>query len=87
MLEFLNYFIGESHLEVGEHVYPFNVSLPHQLPSTFNGEYGHVRYTAKVTIDIPWGKDKENETLFEVISPFNLNDEPSLSVSIFRYYK
>jgi len=70
---------GESKLEVGEQVYPFNISLPHQLPSTFNGEYGHVRYIAKVTVDIPWGKDKETEKIFQVISPLNLNDEPSLA--------
>lgn len=70
---------GESQLEAGERVYPFNISLPHQLPSTFNGEHGHVRYTAKVTIDIPWGKDKETEITFQVISPLNLNDEPSLA--------
>lgn len=73
--------LGESQLEEGERVYPFNISLPHQLPSTFNGEHGHVRYIAKVTVDIPWGKDKEKETMFQVISPLNLNDEPSLAVS------
>lgn len=72
---------GESYLEEGEHVYPFSVSLPLQLPSSFNGEHGHVRYTTKVVIDIPWGKDKEQEKVFEVISPLNLNDEPSLAVS------
>lgn len=73
---------------MGEHVYPFNISLPLQLPSTFNGEHGHVRYMAKVTIDIPWGKDKEKETIFEVFSALNLNDQPSLAVSIliFIYY-
>lgn len=41
-----------------------------------------MRYVAKVTIDIPWGKDKEKETMFEVISPLNLNDDPSLAVSL-----
>lgn len=70
---------GDSHLEEGEHVYPFSVSLPFQLPSTFNGEFGHVRYVAKVVIDIPWGKDKEQEKTFIVNSPLNLNDEPSLA--------
>lgn len=70
---------GESKLEEGEQVYPFNISLPHQLPSTFNGEHGHVRYTAKVKVDIPWGKDKETEKIFQVIYPLNLNDEPSLA--------
>lgn len=68
-------------MEEGEHVYPFNISLPQQLPSTFNGAHGHVRYSAKVVIDIPWGKDKEQETVFDVISPLNLNHEPSLAVS------
>lgn len=75
-------FLGESRLEEGEHVYPFSVSLPINLPSTFHGEFGHVRYVVKVVIDIPWGKDKELEKTFEVVAPLNLNDEPFLAVSI-----
>lgn len=69
-------------MEVGEYIYPFNFSLPHQLPSTFNGEHGKVCYTAKVKINIPWKKNIEKEIMFKIISSINLNDDPSLVVSI-----
>ncbi|CAI6347107.1 unnamed protein product [Macrosiphum euphorbiae] len=70
---------GESQLEVGEYVYPFNFSLPHELPSTFKGVYGKVFYIAKVKINIPWRTNIEKELMFEVISPTHLNNEPSLA--------
>ncbi|CAH1723965.1 arrestin domain-containing protein 3-like [Aphis gossypii] len=67
------------HLKEGEHVYPFSVSLPDNLPSTFEEEYGRIQYTAKVVINIPWDIKKGKEIAFEVISGLNLNDEPSLA--------
>lgn len=69
-------------LKEGEHVYPFSVSLPDHLPSTFEDEYGHIQYVAKAVIKIPWDMKKGKEITFEVISSLNLNDEPSLAVSI-----
>lgn len=68
-------------LNAGEHVYPFEMSLPDLLPSTFYDEYGYVQYTAKVTIDIPLDIDQTNEIYFQIFSPYNLNNEPSLVVS------
>lgn len=70
-------------LEVGEYVYPFNFSLPHQLPSTFNSDHGNVRYIAKVKINMYQRMNKGKEIMFEVNSLINLNGEPSLAVSIF----
>ncbi|CAI6363912.1 unnamed protein product [Macrosiphum euphorbiae] len=70
---------GKSQLEVGEYVYPFNFSLPHEIPSTFKGEYGEVFYTAKVKINVPLRMIIEKKTTFEVISPVHLNEEPSLA--------
>lgn len=66
----------------GEHVYPFNVSLPIQLPSTFKGEHGYVQYKTIVVLDIPWSIKKSKEITFEIKSPLNLNDELSLAVSV-----
>lgn len=74
--------LGKLYLKEGEHVYPFSVSLPYNLPSTFEEEYGRIQYTAKVVINIPWDIKKGKEIAFEVISELNLNDEPSLAVSI-----
>lgn len=76
------YFLGKLLLKEAEHVYPFSVSLPDNLPSTFEEEYGRVQYTAKVVINIPWDIKKGKEIAFEVISTLNLNDEPTLAVSI-----
>ncbi|KAL4153374.1 hypothetical protein QTP88_001207 [Uroleucon formosanum] len=59
---------SEYQLEFGEYVYPFNFSLPHEIPSKF-----------KIKMNIPWRKNIEKEIMFEVISPIHLNDEPSLA--------
>lgn len=76
------FYVDTSRLEVGKHVFPFNFSLPHQLPSTFIGEYGHVWYAAKVKVYLPGGRERKKERFFEVISSSNLNDVPSLAVSV-----
>lgn len=75
------HFIDKFRLNAGEHVFLFDISLPDFLPSTFQDDYGYVKYIAKVTIDISVGINQTNEIHFTVFSPFNLNNEPSLVVS------
>ena len=41
---------AETELPAGAHSFPFTCALPPQLPSSFEGEFGHVRYTIKVTL-------------------------------------
>lgn len=60
----------------GTHTYPFTCALPPTLPSSFEGEYGHVRYTIKVTLDRPWKFDQDIKMAFTVISPVDLNLNP-----------
>uniref|UniRef100_A0A1A9VGU6 Arrestin_C domain-containing protein n=1 Tax=Glossina austeni TaxID=7395 RepID=A0A1A9VGU6_GLOAU len=38
-----------------------------------NGEFGHVRYTIKVSLDRPWKFDQDMKMAFTVIAPGNLN--------------
>lgn len=76
------YISGKLNLKEGEHVYPFRFTLPDNLPSTFEDEYGSIQYIAKVVINIPWDMKQGKEIVFEVISPLNLNEESSLTVSI-----
>lgn len=45
---------GETELSAGVRTYPFTCALPPSLPSSFEGEHGHVRYTIKVVLDRPW---------------------------------
>lgn len=67
---------SEIELPAGEHTYPFTCALPPTLPSSFEGEFGHVRYTVKVTLDRPWKFDQDMKMAFTVIAPVDLNLNP-----------
>lgn len=67
---------AEIELPAGEHTYPFTCALPPQLPSSFEGEFGHIRYTIKITLDRPWKFDQDSKMAFTVISPVDLNQNP-----------
>ncbi|KAB0801520.1 hypothetical protein PPYR_05874 [Photinus pyralis] len=76
------YLIGGQGDEVdippGHHSYPFTCVLPPSLPSSFEGDYGYVRYIIKVTFDRPWKFDHETKKAFTVLSPLDLNSNPRL---------
>jgi len=63
----------ETYLEEGEYSFPFEILLPGSLPTSFEHEYGHIRYSIRATVDIPWAIDKHTLIAFTVISPNNLN--------------
>lgn len=73
---------NEINLPAGTHVYPFTCALPPTLPSSFEGEFGHVRYTIKVTLDRPWKFDQDTKMAFTVVSPLDLNQNARLKVNI-----
>ncbi|XP_067002669.2 arrestin domain-containing protein 2 isoform X2 [Anabrus simplex] len=62
-------------LPVERHIFPFSTVLPPGLPSSFEGKYGHVRYTIKVTLDRPWKFNHEAKAIFTVIQHLDLNTE------------
>ncbi|KAL9889873.1 arrestin domain-containing protein 17-like isoform 1-T2 [Glossina fuscipes fuscipes] len=64
---------AEIELPAGTHTYPFTYALPPILPSSFEGQFGHVRYTIKVTLDRPWKFDQDMKMAFTVIAPVDLN--------------
>ncbi|XP_003490327.1 arrestin domain-containing protein 17 isoform X1 [Bombus impatiens] len=66
---------GEIEIQGGEHKFPFQCILPMNLPSSFESDFGHVRYTVKATLDRPWKFDQEVKSPFTVVSPFDLNQE------------
>uniref|UniRef100_A0A182M640 Arrestin C-terminal-like domain-containing protein n=1 Tax=Anopheles culicifacies TaxID=139723 RepID=A0A182M640_9DIPT len=66
-------------LPAGEHIYEFACELPAQLPTSFEGSYGHCRYTAQVVMDRPWKFNLTYKVGFTVIQPRDLNlQSPSI---------
>lgn len=63
-------------MPAGTHIYPFSVNLIPNLPSSFEGSYGYVRYTVKTTIDRPWKFNQDSKAAFTVVSHLDLNKLP-----------
>jgi len=63
-------------LEAGTYRYPFTFPLPPNVPSSFEGEHGYVRYTVEAKIDRPWKFDHVSRSAFTVINHVDLNLEP-----------
>lgn len=72
---------GESiTLKPDVYVYNFSCQLPDDLPSSLEGTFGHIRYRAIVTINVPIWPNKVFEKGFTVIKPVNLNEMFELKV-------
>lgn len=68
------FYLGETlELPAGKHSYPFTCALPPTLPSSFEGEHGHVRYTVNITLDRPWKFDQNTKVAFTIVSAVDLN--------------
>ncbi|XP_015436888.1 PREDICTED: arrestin domain-containing protein 3-like [Dufourea novaeangliae] len=61
------------HIPAGYTQYCYEFQLPYNIPSSFEHEYGHVRYTVKAVIDRPWKFDHECKAAFTVVSILDLN--------------
>lgn len=79
---FFPYKGGEIEIPPGHHTYPFTCVLPPTLPSSFEGDYGYIRYTIKVTLDRPWKFDQETKKAFTILSPLDLNVNSRLKVNL-----
>ncbi|PVD19277.1 hypothetical protein C0Q70_19763 [Pomacea canaliculata] len=71
-----------SSLSAGRHTFPFCFVLPEDLPSSFEGVHGYVRYVVKAIIDRPWKFDHTTKCNFTVIGILNLNSEPNASMTV-----
>ena len=69
-------------LAAGEHSFPFSMILPNDLPSSFEGQYGYVRYTVEGTLDPLLKDDHEVKAAFTVLLLLDLNLDPFNRVSI-----
>ncbi|KAK7451817.1 hypothetical protein BaRGS_00039809 [Batillaria attramentaria] len=66
----------------GTYEFPFAFDLPLDLPPSFEGDYGYIRYWAKATIDRPWMFDQHTKQAFTVITNLDLNKEPGAAESL-----
>lgn len=59
--------------------------LPTGLPTSFEGEFGYIRYTARVVLDIPLWPDTTFINPFTVIKAMDLNADASLRVQFILF--
>nr|XP_039263224.1 arrestin domain-containing protein 3-like [Styela clava] len=64
---------GEHSLPQGQTILPFECQLPHPLPSSFEGEFGYIRYSVKATIVREWRLDCTTKKYFTVLDSLDLN--------------
>lgn len=65
-------------LHAGTHTYKFSVTLPQNIPSSFEfGSIAWVRYSLKAHVDIPWAFDKYTKRMITVVRPLDLNNIPN----------
>uniref|UniRef100_A0A0L8H2D9 Arrestin C-terminal-like domain-containing protein n=1 Tax=Octopus bimaculoides TaxID=37653 RepID=A0A0L8H2D9_OCTBM len=64
-------------LNGGEHHYPFEFMLPYNIPSSYEGGTGYVRYYVKAIMDKPWKFDHKCKVPFTVITVLDLNQTPN----------
>ena len=66
-----------------EYTLPFEFHIPSEnLPSSVEGNFGHVRYWIRALIDRPWRFDIITKAFFTVIEHVDINVAPRLLVSI-----
>lgn len=72
-------------LAPGEYSFPFQFHIPGEnLPTSVEGNFGHVRYWLKAFIDRPWRFDITTKAVFTVIEHVDINVAPALLVSVNR---
>lgn len=56
----------------GEHTFPFHYTLPAQLPASFHGRYGYVRYYCESSLE-RWRTKDTRRVYFSVCNLADIN--------------
>lgn len=65
----------ERTLPGGKHEVPFSYTLPKTLPSSFEGDFGYIRYTCKAILERPWDFDIVCKRAFSVVGIEDINED------------
>ncbi|XP_059172626.1 arrestin domain-containing protein 17-like [Physella acuta] len=71
-------------LPAGNHTMPFELPVPSDLPSSFEGTHGYVRYWLECMLDVVGHVEQVTKKAFTVISKYNLNTDPVADKAIKR---
>lgn len=77
--------ISDTRMAAGTHEFPYHFKIPAQLPSSYEGEYGFIRYTVTVSIEIPKHPRKEFEKRITILRLTDLKD-PDLQVNSWKFF-
>lgn len=66
-------------LMAGEFCFPFEFKLPPNIPSSYEGKYGHIRYLIEAKAEVPWGTGPLSTCSFRVDGKYDLNHDPGAS--------
>ncbi|XP_070491438.1 arrestin domain-containing protein 2-like [Chironomus tepperi] len=82
-MEHVSHFFGRVdgaaiEVSVGVHLYKFSCVIPITAVSSYEGTYGSIKYSMKVTLDIPHMRDIVYEKPFTIVRMENLNNFPWL---------
>lgn len=69
-------------LKKGSYTFPFDCKLPPELPSSFEGQHGQIRYMAKAYIERQWKTHIVTKKAFTVLSGLDLNFIPEAASRI-----
>ena len=75
------------YLNPGLHQFPFQFTLPLNIPTSYEGQFGSIRYTIRAVISRPWRFNHEKVRIFTVNNPLDLNTEPNSLVSHSELFK
>ncbi|CAB05787.1 Arrestin C-terminal-like domain-containing protein [Caenorhabditis elegans] len=67
---------GSNELAAGEYAWSFSYNLPLNVPPSFEGKYGYLRYSVTAEVDRPWRLDKAKKRCITVSPLIDLNVIP-----------
>ncbi|XP_058840171.1 arrestin domain-containing protein 3-like [Topomyia yanbarensis] len=72
----------EVELKEGSRSFKFTYKLPPSCPTSFEGDFGYIRYTIRIVFERPWKYDLTYKIAFTVVNQLDLNKiSPPLNVA------